>query len=88
MKSRRIIAEHQLPASAVEAFIQADYFHGARNPEATAYSQNFDIEAYRKSRWVAEPLRIYDCLRENDGAAVVLLAAADEAKDLRGIWRL
>ena len=34
LRARRVIEEHRLPASAVEAFIQADYYHGARNPEA------------------------------------------------------
>jgi acetyl-CoA acetyltransferase len=83
LRSRRIIEEHKLPASAVEALIQADYYHGLRNPEAMAYGQTFDVETYRKSRWVVEPLHIYDCSRENDGAAAVLLVGADEAKDLK-----
>ena len=83
LRARRMIEEHKLPSSAVEALIAADYYHASRNPEAAAYGQGFDLEAYRTSRWVAEPLRLLDCSRENDGAAVVLLVAADEARDLR-----
>jgi acetyl-CoA acetyltransferase len=83
LRAMRMLKEHNLPPSVVEALVRADYYHGARNPEAVAYGQDFDVEAYRRSRWIAEPLRLFDCSRENDGAGAVLLVSADRARDLR-----
>lgn len=83
MRARPIIEQRKLPASAVEALIRADYFHASRNPEAVAYGMDFDIETYRNSRLVVEPLRLFDCSRENDGAAAILLTSAERAQDLR-----
>ena len=83
VQAQRMIRQHNLPASVVEALVQADYYHAERNPEAVAYGQKFELETYRKSRMIAEPLRLFDCSRENDGAGAVLLVSAERAKDLR-----
>jgi len=83
LRARRIIEEHKVPASAVEALIRADYYHASNNPEAVAYGQDFTIEDYRNSRMVAEPFRLFDCSRENDGAATILLTSSERAKDMR-----
>ncbi len=40
-----------------------------RNPDAVAFGKELDLDAYRARRWIAEPFRLFDCSRENDGAA-------------------
>jgi acetyl-CoA acetyltransferase len=64
------------------AMAQAAYHHAQRNPQAAAHGRPFDAEIYEQSRFVAEPYRLYDCSRENDGAVAVILVSAERAADL------
>lgn len=83
IRARRLAKQCPFIPAAVEALVQADYYHAGRNPEALAYGKAFSIEDYRQSRWIAEPFHLYDCSRESDGAAAVLLVSAEHAKDLQ-----
>jgi acetyl-CoA acetyltransferase len=83
LRARRLFDRHGVPPSACEAMVQASYHHGARNPEAVAYGAPFDLEAYRTSRWISEPFRLFDCSRENDGAGALLMVSAERARDLK-----
>ncbi len=83
LRAQRLYEYHQVPKSVAEELVRASYYHGSRNPEATAFGQTLDLEAYREGRWIAEPFRLFDCSRENDGAGALLLVAAERARDLR-----
>ena len=65
------------------ALAQAGYYHAANNPGAVGRDISLTDEVYDESRMIAEPYRLYDCSRENDGAAAVLLTRVDEARTLR-----
>jgi acetyl-CoA acetyltransferase len=56
--------------------------HASRNPDAMMRDP-LDLEAYLSSRMIADPLRLYDCCLETDGALAMVLTAADRAVDLR-----
>ncbi|HFH3285679.1 thiolase C-terminal domain-containing protein [Pseudomonas aeruginosa] len=83
LRAQRLYEYHKVPKSVAEELVRASYYHGSRNPEATAFGQTLDLEAYREGRWIAEPFRLFDCSRENDGAGALLLVAAERARDLR-----
>lgn len=82
LRAQRLFEHHGVPPSVCEDLVRANYFHGARNPEAIAYGRDFTVEDYRTARWICEPFRLFDCSRENDGAGALLLVASEHAADL------
>ncbi len=82
IRANRLFDYHGVPRSVAEELVKASYHHARANPEAVAFDKEFDIAERHESRWIAEPFRLFDCSRENDGAGAVLLVAADHARDL------
>lgn len=83
MRMRRFMHEHGVRQEALRAIALASYGHAQANPRALMYGKPLTEEAYDASRWIAEPLHLYDCCMENDGAAAVLMVSAERARDLR-----
>ena len=52
------------------------------NPRALL-KKPMSLDDYLASRWIAEPLRLFDCAMPVNGAIAVLVSAADRAKDMR-----
>lgn len=82
IRAQRLFEHHGVDPAIVEDLVRASYHHGRANPQAVTYGQDFDIQTLRTSRWIAEPFRLYDCSRENDGAGALLLVSAERARDL------
>lgn len=55
--------------------------HAVLNPGAFRRSP-MSIEDHQASRWVVEPLRLFDCCQINDGGTCVIVTSAERAKDL------
>ena len=60
----------------------AQRYHASRNPDAIM-RQPVTLDDWRASRPIAEPIRLFDCSLENDGAAAVLVTSLERARDLR-----
>lgn len=56
-----------------------NHYYGARNPKAQ-FQREITIEDVMKSRYVAWPLKLYDCSPITDGSATVILASEKIAK--------
>jgi acetyl-CoA acetyltransferase len=56
--------------------------HANSNPRAAMCDRKLNLSEYLESRWISEPLCLYDACLESDGAAAVVLVSAARAKDL------
>ncbi len=83
IRANRLFEYHGVAREIGEELVRASYHHGCRNPEAVSYGKPFDIEMLRTSRMIAEPFRLFDCSRENDGAGALLMVSAERARDLK-----
>jgi acetyl-CoA acetyltransferase len=81
LRTQRLLDEG-VSRSALFAVASASYYHAKNNPAAYARNAEFDEDVYTSSRWVSEPLHLFDCSRENDGAVAIVLTSADRARDL------
>jgi acetyl-CoA acetyltransferase len=57
--------------------------HAVNNPNAYFYQRPLTVEEHQSSRYIATPLRLYDCCQETDGACACVITAPERARDLR-----
>jgi len=62
--------------------------YGALNPYAHFYQKPVDLQTAMKSVMISHPLNLFDCCPISDGAAAVILASEEKAKQLTDtpIW--
>ncbi|TQS47095.1 lipid-transfer protein [Cryptosporangium phraense] len=57
--------------------------HAATNPAAWFYQRPITLEEHQASRWICDPLRLFDCCQESDGGVAVVVTSLDRGRDLR-----
>jgi len=57
--------------------------YACKNPNAMFYGRPITLQDYLESRMIVEPLRLYDCCVDTDGAVAIILTTAEKAKDLK-----
>jgi len=57
--------------------------HAVNNPDAFFYKRPLTLDEYMNARWIAEPLRLYDCCQETDGGCAVVVTTPERARDLK-----
>lgn len=57
--------------------------HANANPAAMMHGRTMTRDDYFASRWVSEPLCLFDNCLESDGACAVVVCSAERARDLR-----
>ncbi len=58
-----------------------NHYYGARNPKAQ-FQREITVEACMNSRYVAWPLKLFDCSPITDGSAAVIVASEEIARKL------
>ena len=74
------IALDELKRGMAEVAVK-NHFHGSLNPKAH-FQKPINIQTVMESMMVADPLQLFDCCPFSDGAAAVVIADAERAKDL------
>ena len=80
---RRYMYEYGVTSEHLGLIAVASYKHAQHNPRAIMKGRPITIEDHQNSRMIADPLRLYDCCQETDGAAAVILTTPERARDLR-----
>ena len=56
-------------------------YHGSRNPNAVMRAP-ITLEDHNNSRMISDPLRLFDCCIETDGACAIVISRTDEARNM------
>lgn len=81
MLTRRYMHEHGATREHLAEVATAVRAHANRNPAALMFDRPMGQEDYLASRWVSEPLCLFDNCLETDGAVAVVVVRADRAAD-------
>lgn len=57
--------------------------HANRNPNAMMHGRPMTLADHQSSRMIADPMRLFDCCLESDGAVALIVTSAERAKDLK-----
>jgi acetyl-CoA acetyltransferase len=82
LRTQRLLEADGVPHRVLRDLAKASYHHAKRNPLAYGRTTELDDELYDEARWISEPLRLFDCSRENDAGAAVLVVSAARAREL------
>jgi acetyl-CoA acetyltransferase len=82
MLTRRHMVELGSTEEHLGAVATAFREHAQRNPNAMMRKPMM-MEDYRAARWVSEPLRLFDCCLESDGALALVMTTPERARDLK-----
>jgi acetyl-CoA acetyltransferase len=57
--------------------------HAVNNPAAFFHGVPLTVEHHQASKWIAEPLRLFDCCQESDGGCAQVLVSAKRAREMK-----
>lgn len=79
---RRHMEEYGTDAAALGEIARVCRARANTNPDAQMYGRPLEMEDYLAGRMIADPLRLFDCCLETDGAAAVVVTSTERARDL------
>jgi acetyl-CoA acetyltransferase len=82
MQARRYMHEYGATSEDFGRVAVAMRRHAATNPRAWFHDRPITLEEHQASRWVVEPLHLFDCCQESDGGVAIVVTGAGRARDL------
>ena len=83
MSAQRHMHEYGTTREQYAAVALSQRRNANRNPRATFYERPLTLDDYMNSRMIAEPICLYDCCLETDGACAWVVTSAERARDLK-----
>ncbi|MEB2286276.1 MAG: lipid-transfer protein [Polyangiaceae bacterium UTPRO1] len=83
MFTQRYMYEYGATADDLAEVAIATREHAVTNPAAFFHQRPLSRQEYHEARWIAEPLRLYDCCQETDGACAAIVTSVERARDLK-----
>ena len=82
MASQRYFHQYGVTPEKLSTVALTQRRHAQLNPDA-AKRDDLSLEQYLNARYIAEPLRLFDCSVVVDGAAAIVMTRSDRARDTR-----
>ncbi|MFN8545705.1 MAG: lipid-transfer protein [Candidatus Binatia bacterium] len=83
MFTQRYMHQYGLTSEDLARVAVATRKHAVNNPNAFFYRTPLTIADHQTSRWIVEPLHLYDCCQETDGGCAVVVTTPERARDLK-----
>jgi len=83
LKVRRYMYETGTTREDFAPIALACYAHAQRNRRAIMYGHPLTLEQYLDSRVIVDPLHLFDCCLESDGAVAFIVTTAERARALK-----
>ncbi len=80
---QRYMHQYGATREALAALAMNSRHNANLNPRAFFYKEPMSHDDYLKSRWIAEPLCLFDCDVPVDGCVAIVITSADRARDLK-----
>jgi acetyl-CoA acetyltransferase len=83
MFTQRYMHEYGLTGEDLARVAVSTRKHAVNNPNAFFYGKELTIAEHQASRWIAEPLRLFDCCQESDGGCAQVITTPERARHLK-----
>ena len=83
MFTQRYMHEYGLTSEDLARVAISARKHAVNNPNAFFYGKELTVEEHQASRFIAEPLRLFDCCQESDGGCAQVITTPERARDLK-----
>lgn len=82
LATQRYMHEYDVPQEHLGHVALTSRHHANRNPRAVMHGRELTMETYLDSRMISDPLHLYDCCLESDGACAVVVTTTENAREL------
>ena len=83
LKARRRMHETGTTSAHIGGISTSFRWHANQNPRAIFYDTPLTLEEHQASRYVVEPLRLFDLCLETDGGGAIVITSAERARTLK-----